>query len=530
MSTTLLTSASSFVPSPMQQGFFDWVVDGAGSALLVAVAGAGKTTTVMQGFRRMRGRVIYLVFNKKNADEAKAKVAADPELSVRGGDPKSLDALFVSTFHSAGFKALRWSLGRKHALNVSKNKLDDILDAIVAGGPGREPRYDLLPLVPAVKDIVSMAKNRGIGALTRMEDQQAWLDMIDHYGLDENLPEDARMDQVVAFAQAVLRRSNADLETIDMDDMVYLPVLLKLRMFKHDWVVIDESQDANAVRIALAGMLLGPSGRLVAVGDPRQAIYGFTGADNDAMAKIASMHRAVELPLTVTYRCPKAVVAHAQQWVSHIEAHESAPEGSVAELAYADLFTTARAGDAILCRYNRHLVTACFKFIRAGVAAKIEGRSIGEGLVKLATRWKSVKRLPALRARLDEFLARETAKALAKKDEEKADRITDQVETLRVLIDRAEEQKADTVEALAVLIRTMFEDDVGQRSDVVVLASAHRSKGLEWDRVFILGRSQFMPARFAEPGSWQMEQEVNLIYVAVTRAKRDLVEVVGVPA
>lgn len=530
-----MSASGEFRPSPMQQAIFDWIEQGEGSAIVEAVAGSGKTTTMMQGIRRMRGRVIYLVYNKKNDTEAKERLAKDPELRSRGADPRSADAVFFKTFHSVGYSALRFALGKQHRLEPDDKKVQRIADDIVAGGPGREPRYDLAPLVTTVVRMVGMAKNRGIGALEPIDDYAVWADMVEHYDLDADLPEDARLDQVVAFARCVLKRSNKELDTIDFDDMVYLPVLLKLRLLKHDWVIVDEYQDSNPTRRRLAAMLLGPHGRMVVVGDRHQAIYGFTGADNDAMDSLPLPCQATYLPLSVSYRCPRAVVAHAQQWVSHIEAHEGAADGSVTETEYARLFRSedggageARPGDAVLCRYNKHLVTACFKLIREGVPAKIEGRSIGEGLIKLATRWKSIRRLPALREKLDEYLRREVAKAIAREDEAKADRVTDQVETLRVLIDRAEEQGAETVEQLQVIVRSMFEDDAGSRRDVVVLCSAHKSKGLEWDRVFLLGREQLMPSRRATK-AWVLEQERNLIYVAVTRAKSELVEVVGVP-
>lgn len=509
-----------FVPSPAQQAFFDWVETGSGSAILEAVAGAGKTTTILQGVKRMRGRVWLGVYNTKMGREIKEKIGRDPELRDRTGDPRSPGALFTSTFHSAGNSALRFALGRRHRLEVDDKKVQKIVDEIVAERP------DLDPIATCVIRAVGMAKNRGFGKLCSASDDRAWLEMIEHFDLDSDLPEDFRPEQVAKMAQVVLRRSNERLDTIDFDDMVYLPVLLGLRMLKHEWVLVDEAQDTNPTRRRLASMLLAPGGRLVAVGDPHQAIFGFTGADNDSLDQIADEHDCIRLPLTVTYRCPKAVVAHAQQWVGHIEAHETAPEGSVSSIEYDALHETVRAGDAVLCRYNKYLVSTCFRLIRLGIPAKIEGRSIGEGLVKLAGKWK-VKRLDVLRERLEKYLSREVEKALAREDEAKADRVRDQVETMYVLIERAQEQKIEDVAGLQAMIREMFADDVGADGSMVTLCSAHKSKGLEWSRVFLLGRSELMPARFATK-AWQIAQEINLIYVAVTRAMSELIEVVGV--
>jgi superfamily I DNA/RNA helicase len=64
----------------------------------------------------------------------------------------------------------------------------------------------------------------------------------------------------------------------------------------------------------------------------------------------------------------------------------------------------------------------------------------------------------------------------------------------------------------------------GERPTTIVLSTVHKSKGREWDRVYILGRDQLMPSRYARQ-DWQVQQELNLIYVAITRAKAELIDV-----
>jgi DNA helicase II / ATP-dependent DNA helicase PcrA len=93
-----------------------------------------------------------------------------------------------------------------------------------------------------------------------------------------------------------------------------------------------------------------------------------------------------------------------------------------------------------------------------------------------------------------------------------------------VLIEKCLSEGKDTVEALVETINSMFEDKVSDKGNLIVLSSVHKSKGLEWSKVYILGREQFMPSPFARQ-DWQVEQENNLIYVAITRAKSELVEV-----
>lgn len=532
-----------FKPSPAQQAFYDWVADQKGNAILNAVAGAGKTTTILNGIALMRGKVWFGVYNKKMADEIKEKLAERPDLRKRADFGNKTDRVESSTFHSLGFSIVR-GMCYPNKPEIDDKKIQRIVDQIVAEkeAVAQQERDDLRELKGTILKFVSMAKNRGFvpaaqvkDGLTDWDNVDAWYDMAYRFDIGETL-DDEQVGTAINFARVVLRKSTADLSTIDMDDMVYLPLARRVDLkpwHRFNWVLVDEAQDTNPTRRALARMVMAGGARFVAVGDPHQAIYGFTGADNDSLEQIRDAFNAIELPLTVTYRCPKAVVAHAQQWVSHITAHESAPEGEVVSLPYADLMEQLQGIDAseysenaILCRYNKYLVGLCFKMIREGLPAKIEGRNIGEGLVKLATRWKSVKTVNGLETKLAEYEEREVRKALAKDQEQKADRIVDEVATILTVIERVRGMGLDRVTDVVDAIEDIFADNVAGKG-LITLCSAHKSKGLEWNRVFLLDREQLMPSKMAKQ-DWQVAQEINLIYVAVTRAKQTLVEVTGV--
>lgn len=501
-----------FLPSVQQQAVFDFVAHGSGNAIVEAVAGAGKTTTIVEACKLMEGNILLAAFNTKMAKELKERTADMPRVEA-------------ATFHAFGFRALRGAYGKRHKLVVAK------------GNNGKTMEYcrELETFDPANRDytatickLVSMAKLRGIGSLTPVNNLAAWENIIETYDILNDLPDGCTVENLISKSQIVLTKSNENLDLIDFDDMVYLPLVKNLNLVKFDWVLIDEAQDTNPTRRALAERMLKDGGRLIAVGDPRQAIFGFTGADNDSLDQIRTAFGCVTLPLSITYRCPKAIVAHARQWVEHITAGDTAPDGSVTACDYLELITRATAGDAILCRYNKPLVQTCFKLIREGKAARIEGRSIGDGLVKLAGKWK-VKTLDALSDRLETYMNREIEKNMQKNKEDVADRIKDQCETLFVLIDRAESQGMTTVAELRGLIESMFADNVSESRGMITLCSVHKAKGLEWNRVYILGRDSLMPSKFARQ-DWQIQQEINLIYVAVTRAKAELIEATAPPS
>lgn len=222
------------------------------------------------------------------------------------------------------------------------------------------------------------------------------------------------------------------------------------------------------------------------------------------------------LPLTTTFRCPKAVVAYSRAWVKHIEAAATAPEGSVAQGELAKLSELARPGDAVLCRFNAPLLQNVYAFIAKGIPARVEGREIGAGLKALATRWKA-RSLLQLANYLEAYLESETGKLRAKEKESKAAALEDKVACLHVVIARVKANGGTTVDDLCAEIDKLFGD--GESKEMVVFSSIHKSKGREWNRVVWL---QTGPSPWARK-AWEQQQESNLCYVAATRSKNELV-------
>lgn len=485
-----------FKASPQQTAVFDWITNGYGSAVVEAVAGSGKTTTLVEAIRLMHGTIFFGAYNKNIATEIQQRCEQRP-------------GLFISTMHAAGFKALRNFVGN---VQVDNNKCRNIFRAVC----NKYPHY--AGFEGPVLSLVSYAKQAAIG-INRSENSSAeWIRLVDHFNID-CLEQD---EMVIKLARKLLQESNAQArEVIDFDDMIYIPLLFKCRFFKHDWVLIDEAQDTNESRRLLALALLKPGGRLIAVGDRHQAIYGFTGADSDSLDLIANEVDATQLPLTVTYRCPKAVVAYAQNFVNHIQAHESAPEGKVSDVAAADLIKTVQLGDAILSRFNAPTVKLAYQLIAAGIAAKVEGREIGAGLVKIAKRLKA-KTFDDFLTKLDAYQEREVAAFLAKEKPARAAAVEDTCGCLRVIVDRVfkanKQDSGKPADVIAAEVDAIFGDTNGDASKVVLLSSIHKAKGREWNRVFWLQTGSSKWAR--QP--WELEQETNLCYVAATRAKEEL--------
>lgn len=508
--------------SPYQLAVFDAGLSTRDNLVVEAVAGSGKTTTMLELIARLQGeqpeaKTFFGAFNKKIAVEIGSK------LTKRG-----LTNAHAKTIHAVGFAAIAFANGRNAKTEVVKDKVDMLITAKVMQRP------DLAPFASFVGRAVAMAKKIGIGLpeVCAIDNAAAWQDMIDFYALDNNLGEgdDERLDKAIAFAICILKASNNDRVRIDFDDMVYLALVHRLRPLQYDTVIIDEAQDLNMTRLLLASRMVKPGGRFVAVGDPHQAIYGFTGALADSMHRIVSMFRARTLPLSVTYRSARSIVREAQAYVPHIQARDGAPEGSVTRIA-GDTFAAYSFADtdAVLCRNNAPLVPAAFSALRRGIPCRIEGRDIGRGLTALTYKWKRATTLDSLRTKLEEWKDREIAKAAAKKNDTRIALVTDQFDTLAFFIDNETAQKGDLA-SMRKRIEGMFSDsfdDAGNPAKpMLTFCSYHKSKGLEWSRVFLLDHTTYCPSPYAKQ-YWQLQQEDNLAYVAITRAMETLIYVVS---
>ena len=464
--------------SIFQQNIFSFVRDGAGNAIVEAVAGSGKTSTIVEGMQSVDGYSIFLAFNKSIAEELKSR------------------GVNARTFHSLTYSPV---LRARNARAVTADKISKIIDEKMAG--------EEIALYGAIaRKLVGLAKQAGFGCLV-VESEAEWLAMVEHHALELD-NEAADMQTAIRMASSLLRWSNES-PLVDFDDLLYFAVKDGITLPKFDFVFVDEAQDTNAIQRAILRKIMGKESRIVAVGDPAQAIYGFRGADSNSLNLIAEEFNCTRLPLSITYRCPTSVVEYAQQWVKNIQAAPGAKAGEVRTIndwKPADF----KAGDLVVCRKTAPLIALAYALIRERKPVQVLGREIGQGLKALVKRLQA-KDIEELETKLEAFRLREVEKAIAKKDEAKAEQIEDKCASILCLI-----EGAATVADVNRAIDDLFADKAG----AVTLATIHKAKGLEAARVWWLDRSQ-CPAKWARQ-PWQQEQEVNLCYVAATRAKQAL--------
>lgn len=282
---------STFSPSPQQSAYFDALLSTSSNLMLDAKAGCGKTTTLVEGLKllplRRTGELlplscVFLAFNKSIADTLSSRCPSHVE---------------CSTFHSLGFRALKQilPLGRD-AIDRGQKKWKTLLwDTFPKDHPDSAAAARLLSLVRS-----SWPTPETAGAVERLAEY-----------MDIPIDDDTTAKKVLL----ILERGNRDMTCCDFDDMLYQPVRLGASFRARDYVFVDEAQDTNGIQVEILRRLGGATTRYIFVGDPAQAIYGFRGAGTDSMSTLAQEFQCNVMPLSVTYRCPKAVVTEALPWL-----------------------------------------------------------------------------------------------------------------------------------------------------------------------------------------------------------------------
>ena len=482
----------SFSPSPYQQNVFNFIKNGRGNAVVEAVAGSGKTTTIVKSLSMINrnSSVLFLAFNKTVVEELRSKV------------PRHVE---VATYHSVGFRSLRYSL-RGRRINIDNNKTFKFIKDIPFKDKNEFGLY-----CNSIKQLVSLAKSHGYGVL---DDAMNLDQIVEHHDLFSRYPEELNFDKLKEYVETILSKCKKQTNIIDFDDMIFMPMVLNTSFKRYDYVFIDEAQDTSHVQRNLLTKMLKYRGRLIAVGDSKQAIYGFRGADSGSMDAIKREFSAKSLPLSISYRCAKSIVARAQTVNSQILPFDGNPEGSVTNLNTYNP-SDFKPEDAILCRNTAPLVNMAFALIRKGVSPNVLGRDIGKGLISLCQKWKTITKIDALLDKLDSSYI--NAESKCNGDESKLVNFADQIACIKIFSNNVPSGD-NSVSTLVSIIDNFFGDCQDNR---ITLCTVYKSKGLEWHKVYLLDPEKFNPAWVSMP--WQIVQEQNIEYVAITRAIDELV-------
>ncbi|MCY1703796.1 UvrD-helicase domain-containing protein [Deinococcus sp. SL84] len=299
----------------------------------------------------------------------------------------------------------------------------------------------------------------------------------------------------------------------------------------YDLLLIDELQDLSRGQLKLLRSVTHEGSRIIGVGDPRQSLYAFTGADQAAMNLFAQLFGAQTYPLSISYRCPKRVIEVARSIFPVIEAAPGAREGSVENVSGEEFLRCARPGDLAIARTNAPLVEWCYQLIGAGVPALVRGKDVSRTLRAMAkdaacfidgqvqrSEYRDGIPLKTFLERLDGYCQHLSDRAIAQEEKTGKDagmRLATIADRNAVLNMVCEHTEKPVMGGLLNSITALFS---GDEETSVILTTAHGAKGLEADTVWILAAEQFPCERAQSEAELYAEQCAE--YVAYTRAKQ----------
>lgn len=510
-----------YKPSTYQVDVFKALMQTNHNIVVNAVAGSGKTTTLMSLLKLINDKkVLVVAFNKTIAEELKHKVsnlglnanvttAHGFGLSVlmRNGI-KITEDIKESKYRLLFTNGIKFTNGDNKLLSVFKNLTEEHLNSVRKLSIPKWINEDASSLKQYNANIYKIVDLARKFASKTDSDIESILMRYDIRIIANEL------DNV----KILLSIGRSYLSMVDFDDLLWLPNELGLKVDGYDFVLIDECQDINnSARHLLLKARKYNVGRFIAVGDVNQAIYGFAGANSESFNELQKQFNTITLPLSLCYRCGSDIIEMAKQYVPQIVAHESTGTGIV---NLNGSIKTITQNDLILCRNSAPLVKLAFDYIKNGVVAIIKGRDVANGIINLiknTNKTLAIDVIDALVNDLNKLLKSiMRGKNLTEDEaynEQEFINAQDKFEIINML-----SENCNNASEMINKINSMFSDD--NVKNAIQLSTIHRAKGLEADNVFIIEKSK-MPSKFAKL-DWEIKQEENLIYVAYTRAMKSL--------
>lgn len=490
-----------------------------------ALAGTGKTTTVLWGagdrvpddisvsseqkdiikeMRKHRGTIAACAFNKSIAMELQERAPRGVECATSNafGHRAWCRFMEVSKLEPDALKnrrLCREELGQRFNFK-ERVRIECAVDDIV--GFCKNFLFDpcASDKVNHINDDISLD---GIGAMRYL---------CDTYGIDSD-------PVVLEFAQKIFKKGVDAKGYIDWDDQVFMPLWYNVPLQVFDHLIVDECQDLNRAKQELAFRM---GKYITCVGDVNQAIYGFSGADAEAMQNlwkrmVNADKKSSQLPMTITRRCPKLVVQKANIFVPELRARDDAPNGIVADISERKFMDQVmKEPSMVVCRVNAPLTSLAFKMIARGVRCYIQGRDIGTG-IKSEIKRTGEQNLSTAVAKVHDRIERKKMEIGQRDfvDEAAIEALTDKMICIDIL-----SGDCDNVQEFCDAVDKLFKDSGGPND--IRLSSVHKAKGLEHEKVYVYKADKL---RLKTKKAYQAKQENNLAYVAYTRSKSELYSV-----
>lgn len=535
-----------------QKRIFNFIAHGSGHGIINAVAGAGKSTTIMECARLVKDKrsILFCAFNNSIAGEISRKFHR-----------LGLNDVTVKTIHALGRQILQDNNNSGQPIKLEGNKYFEVLQSsdvqksirphlktifringFPPGEVGNRNNFAATNLLNRIHNRL-LEINQKFRATLAKDDLTEFEELVTHFGIfsdAETRKKDFKEEIGDYFhCHRFLLKAGNELArqkmVIDYTDMLYLPYHWEQSpVQKYQFLFIDECQDLSKSQFAVASKYGKKDGRILAVGDPQQSIYGFTGADILSFSRVEEYTKAKSFPLTNCFRCPQNIIQLAQTIRQDITGNKQM-DGTVTTVLFDEVVNLARAGDLIISRLRAPIVLLVFNFIDKNIKVKIHEDEVKEVINEIRNIFKQEELHLAIAGLPGGF---ERLKSNVKKRwyyiiEKNADRIINNTErriyihTEKKYLDRKleflhkkyEQWKSGSRTVSDILLKVR--DFISAVHNPIHLSTIHRAKGLENERVFILNYDE-LPYHRQHQKDWEKVQELNLKYVAITRSFKEL--------
>lgn len=485
---------STFSPTPEQEAIILAAKQTSQNLMISAYAGAAKTSTLVLVAQTLKTTpILALAFNVRIKKELESRL---PSLSS------------VKTLNGLGHYVWGQTLGKR--LILKETKLATCIKEVAGDLAAKD--WDALRRLTMAATHAGMLPAAYADRAEPASDT-TWTDLCDDLGVDEKF---------APLAQKVMEQkiSQSFLGEVDFDDQIYMSALFGAPSAYPQFplLFVDEAQDLSPLNHRQVAAMR--KSRLMVVGDRLQAIYGFRGAHTQSMEQLRGLRPAEtwrDLTLSVTFRCPQAIVARQQAHAPGYTAGPGAPAGEV-RTAGAWGHRLLEPGTAVLCRNNAPLVKLAFKLLRKQIGVVFLGRDLGKNLVGLSKKIcpKDDTPIGAVFEAVGRWRDREEAALRARNQDSRVEGVYDRAECLFAV---GTAENVHTAGDLRARLELIFSKDKAP----ITLSSIHRAKGLEWRTVVHLDPWR-IPSKYAKSEA-EIVQEHNLKYVCETRSQHALIEV-----
>lgn len=518
--------------------------------LVEALAGTGKSFLICLLTEGTKTSDIYVAFNNSIAKEFQEKIK----------NPKTK----VSTLHSLGFSIMNTNLNessnggsRSGGIGVSRGsgsakaqldnfKIHKIVDDMISKSYGRYVDFEKRIFIKdSYVSLYNLCRLRCVNMNETWQVRQVIHNynlFTDYSGNDFVSPD---VSTIVAWLKEIDKKSKAEFEsnhTIDFTDMLYIThEKLKTGEWKVPYwglytnIYADECQDLSSLQFSLLKYIQRKGGRYVLVGDFRQSIYNFAGADAKSFKTIEKLFSPLtKFELPINYRCPSSHLEKVnKEFNIPIQPRPDAPKGTIKTIEKKDIKKYIKPGDMVISRKNKWFSDVVITLATSGIPIYIEDKEMVESLLKTIKDSKTTT-LGGLKIKLEKIIS-DASKSLEKiaqtqtnSNEDETQKVQDfsltnsRIDNINFTLDILKSYQKEFPNASV----TNFSNYVSKilntipNKDCVRICSVHKAKGLEAENVFVLNEAKVCTD--FRNSIEQQEQEKNLSYISITRAKNTL--------